>query len=263
VLDGQSDLSAIKMPSGRATMIERMRALMQASVAPRIVSAEESLAEELRHRHGERALLIEARTGADGRTSVLAVHDLDDEALPAEAKRHETRGDAAPAVELIDKPTWLAMRRLAAGGMITMAESQARVLHQSPELAGPGDPTPESRARVGTLRAQAERALGMARALATGGFPDEALPLIAKAITAGAAAQLAALGELALGATLASPAQVHDLVQRGALAPQAETALSTLWSTASRNAGADVDSLIDMGALVMAGLGDHDLAQAA
>jgi hypothetical protein len=100
----------------------------------------------------------------------------------------------------------------------------------------------------------------MARALATGGFPDEALPLIAKAITAGAAAQLAALGELALGATLASPAQVRDLVQRGVLAPQAETALSTLWSTASRNAGADVDSLIDMGALVMAGLGDHDLA---
>jgi hypothetical protein len=113
------------------------------------------------------------------------------------------------------------------------------------------------------LRAQAERALGMARALATGGFPDEALPLVSKAITAGAAAQLAALGELALGATLATPMQVRDLVQRGALAPQAETALSALWSAASRSANADVDSLIDAGALVIAGLGGADWAQAA
>ena len=92
VLDGQGDLAALKMPSGRAAMIERMQAMMQAaeaSVAPRIVPAEEAVAEELRRRHGERALLIEARTGGDGRVRVLAVLDLDGEALAAEAKRHE------------------------------------------------------------------------------------------------------------------------------------------------------------------------------
>ena len=91
VLDGQGDLAALKMPSGRAAMIERMQAMMQAEdrVAPRIVSPEEAVAEELRQRHGERALLIEARTGGDGRVRILAVLDLDGEALAAEAKRHE------------------------------------------------------------------------------------------------------------------------------------------------------------------------------
>src|SRR5712691_4137729 len=52
VLDGQGDLAKLKMPSGRAAMIERMQAMMQAAdktAAPRIVlSAEEAIAEELR-----------------------------------------------------------------------------------------------------------------------------------------------------------------------------------------------------------------------
>jgi hypothetical protein len=263
VLDGRGDLSALKMPSGRAAMIERMQALMQTTSVPRIVSAEEALAEELRHRHGERALLIEARTASDGRMRVLAVLDVDGETLAAEARRHEARGDAAPTVEVIDKATWLAMRRLAAGGLITMAESQARVFHQSPNFAEPGEASSDARARAGTLRVQAERALGMARALAAGGFVDEALPLVAKAIAAGAAARLAALGELAVGATLATPTQVHDLVERGALIPQAETALSALWSAASGKAGVDADPLIEVGMRVITSLGEADVAKAA
>jgi superfamily II DNA/RNA helicase len=263
VLDGRGDLSALKMPSGRAAMIERMQALMQTTSVPRIVSAEEALAEELRHRHGERALLIEARTASDGRMRVLAVLDVDGETLAAEARRHEARGDAAPTVEVIDKATWLTMRRLAAGGLITMAESQARVFHQSPNFAEPGEASSDARSRAGALRLQAERALGMARALAAGGFVDEALPLVAKAIAAGAAARLAALGELAVGATLATPTQVHDLVERGALIPQAETALSALWSAASGKAGVDADPLIEVGMRVITSLGEADVAKAA
>src|SRR5262249_48590849 len=63
VLDGEGDIAALKMPSGRAAMIERMQAMMQAaeSVAPRIVPADEVIAAELQRRHGEGALLIEAR----------------------------------------------------------------------------------------------------------------------------------------------------------------------------------------------------------
>jgi uncharacterized membrane protein len=85
----------------------------------------------------------------------------------------------------------------------------------------------------------------MARVLATGGFPEEALPLIAKAIGIGAAAKLAALGELAAGQSIATPAQIRDLVDRGVFVPQAEAALSTLWSTAGGRAVADLESLID------------------
>ena len=164
VLDGQGDLGALKMPSGRAAMIERMQAMMQAeaSVAPRILSPEEAFAEELRRRHGERALLIEARTGGDGRVRLLAVLDLDGEALAAEAKRHEARREVGPAVEVIDRPTWLAMRRLAASGMITLAEGQSRVLHQSPDFAAAADPSfdPQARASRTARRGRAVAAHG-------------------------------------------------------------------------------------------------------
>ena len=265
VLDGQGDLAALKMPSGRAAMIERMQALMQAEnrFAPRIVSAEETIAEELRHRHGDQALLIEARMGGDGRIRILAVLDLAGEALAAEAQRHQARRDAGLAVEVVDRPTWLAMQRLVAGGMIMMAEGQSHILHQSPDFAASVNPNSNSCVRTAKLRADAEHSLGMARVLAKGGFPREALPLVAKVIAVGAAAKLAALGELAAGASMATPAQVRDLVDRGSLAPQAETALSALWSAAGRDAVTDIASIIEMGAIVIAGLDESKIAIAA
>jgi superfamily II DNA or RNA helicase len=265
VLDGQGDLGALKMPSGRAAMIERMQAMMrgEASVTPRILSPEEAVAEELRRRHGERALLIEARTDGEGRVRLLAVLDLEGEALAAEAKRHEARREVGPVVEVIDRPTWLAMRRLAASGIITLAESSSRVLHQSPDLvAAAADPSFDPESRATELRGEAERLLRMARVLATGGLPEEALPLIAKAIGIGAAAKLAALGELAAGQSIATPAQIRDLVDRGVFAPQAEAALSMLWSTAGGRAVADLESLID-NAMLAARINDQERAKAA
>jgi superfamily II DNA/RNA helicase len=127
VLDGRGDLAKLKMPSGRAAMIERMQAMMQIP-PPRILSAEETVAEELRLRHGERALLIEAKTGADGRTRMLAVLDVGGEALRAETALAAARLTASPAVEVIDRANWLVLQRLAASGMIAMAEGQSRVL---------------------------------------------------------------------------------------------------------------------------------------
>jgi hypothetical protein len=265
VLDGEGNLATLKMPSGRGAMIERMEAMMAAQerVAPRIVSPEETLADELAHRHGERALLIEARAGADGRMRILAVLDLDGETLATEAKRHQASSGVGPIVEFIDRPTWLAMRRLTAGGMITMAQGESRVLHQSPDFVAAGDPGNDPHALAAGLRADAQRSLRMARVLASGGFPEEALPLVAKAIGVGAASKLAALGELTAGATMATPAQVRHLVDRSALIPQAETALSALWSSAGTGALDKLPSLIEMGALVIAGLDDGQIATAA
>jgi SNF2 family DNA or RNA helicase len=135
VLDGQGDLAKLKMPSGRAAMIERMQAMMQMP-APRILSAEESIAEELRSRHSARALFIEAKTGADGRVRVLAVLDLSGEALAAETRLCAARPAALPALEVIDRASWLVLQRLAASGMIAMVEGQSRVLYQSAEFVG-------------------------------------------------------------------------------------------------------------------------------
>jgi len=264
VLDGVGDLAKLKMPSGRAAMIERMQAMMQPVAPPRVVSAEEVVAEDIVRRHGEQVLLIEARTGGDGRVRILAVLDLDGAALAEEAKRHEGRSADAPAVEAIDRASYLALRRLAASGMIAMTEGQPRVLHQSPDFAAATEPGIDPRQRSAELRAEAEKSLRMARVLAGGGFPDEALPLVAKAIGIAAASKLAALGELASGtATMATPAQVRDLVDRGALPAQAETALAALWSTAGARPDPEVASLIEMGALVVAGLDEDKAARAA
>jgi hypothetical protein len=265
VLDGLGDLGALKMPSGRAAMIERMQAMMQAeaSVTPRILLPEEAIAEELRHRHGERVLLIEARTGGDGRVRLLAVVDLESKALAAEAKRYGEHRSVGPAIEVIDRSTWFAVRRLAASGMITQADGQSRVLHQSSELAIAADPSVDPQARATELRDEAERSLRMARVLAAGGLPEEAPPLIAKAIGVGAAARLAALGELAAGASIATPTQIRDLVNRGELAQQVEATLSTLWSGAAGHNVADVASLIEMGALAIAGLDEGNVKRAA
>ena len=118
-------------------------------------------------------------------------------------------------------------------------------------------------ARATELRAEAERSLRMAQVLAGGGFPEEAPPLIAKAIGIGAAARLAALGEIAAGVSVATPAQICDLVDRGILAAQAEAALSDLSSVASGRTVANVESLIGMGALTIAGLDESNAKRAA
>jgi superfamily II DNA or RNA helicase len=248
LLDGQGDIGKLKMPNGRAAMIERMQAMMQAA-APRIVAADEALAAELARRHGERALLIEARQRGDGRLGVLAVLDLDGEALAAEAER--LAGSAGLAVDVIDRATWLAMRRLQASGILQLVEGAGRALHRAPGFAEPDQPAGGS-ARAAELRVAAERSLRMARVLASGGFPEEVPPLIAKAIGQGAAARLSALGELADGIAMATPAQIRALVERNALPPQAIDALADLSPAGGTPSGAEVDDLLDAAARVLA-----------
>jgi hypothetical protein len=230
VLDGRGDLAKLTMPSGKAALIERMQAMMQAAekTAPRIVSPEEAIAEDLLRRHGERVLLIEARTASDGVPRLLVVLDLDGEALAAETRRLQARAEASgPAIEVIDRATWLTMRRLAAGGLVKLADGPMRVLHRAAEFAvdAAGDPA----ARGVELRRQAERSLRMARVLAAGGFAEEALPLLARVLGIAAAARLATLGELPAEVTMATPDQVRDLVDRGALPEEAAVAAGTLW----------------------------------
>jgi hypothetical protein len=220
VLDGAGDLTALKMPSGRGAMIERMQALMAASsqLAPRVVQPDEAFALDLVRRHGERVLLVEARRDAAGRASLLAVVDLDPDTLATEAARIDR--NTGFAVEFVDYATWRTMRRLAAAGLLQFTH-EPRVLHRSPALppeAGESAP-PEDRA--GEAMRQAERALRMAQVLMTGGFPEEAPGLAVRAVQMVGGALLAMRGELRAGATAADDADIRSLVDRAVLPAEA------------------------------------------
>ncbi len=197
---------------------------------------------------------------------MLAVIDLDREELAAEWKRlSDRRESGAPEFELIDRATWLTMRRLAAAGMIKLSEGTSRVLHRAPELAeavqGPGDPP----SRVAELRAQAERSLRMARVLAAGGFSEEAPPLIARAIGHAAAAKLALLGELSPDVSMATPGQIRALVTRKALPSQTLATLAALGPGSGVPSSNELDGLAEDAAQIIAACteGEYSLSQAA
>jgi SNF2 family DNA or RNA helicase len=135
LLDGGVDFATLRMPSGRAAMIERMQAMLDARPSvPRIVSAEESVADDLRRRYDGRLLRVEAHSGRDGRLRLLAVLDADKASLAAEAARQQSvAGADRPSVELIDRETWDLMSRLADAGVLRFAEEAGRVLHRAPQ----------------------------------------------------------------------------------------------------------------------------------
>jgi superfamily II DNA or RNA helicase len=261
LLDGSGDLGALRMPSGRGALVERLQAVMTAgeAAAPRIVSAEEAVVEDLRRRHGERTLLIEAREGTDGRSGLLAVLDLAPDALAAEAKRLSERANGAAAlpVEVIDRATWQTMQRLAGAGLLQLAEPGARPLYRSPELA-PADGAGPSAARAAELLEQAGRSLRMATVLAGGGFPEESRLLLAKALGYGAAARLAQLGELAPGASMATPEQMRALVERDALPEDTIEVLMALWPKAGGGRAEDAGRVAQAAAAILAAIGDSD-----
>ena len=253
VLDGQGDLAALKMPSGRAAMIERMTALMGAGVkpvgaataAPQSMPPEELVTEDLKRRHGERALLIEARQGMGGQVNVLAVLEADRSALAEEATRLASLGDGAtPSIEVIDHVTWNLLQRLQASGVIQFVDASPRKLHQSALLAE--DPAARlAAARAAELRSQAERHLRKAQVLAASGFPEEVAALITQSIGHAAAARLAQLGELAADQASATSAQVCDLVARSELPAEAAGIVNSLSATT-------VPSVEDAGRLLTA-----------
>jgi SNF2-related domain/Helicase conserved C-terminal domain len=268
ILDGEGDIAKLKIPSGRAAMIERMQAMMQAAdtVAPTIIAADEAVAEDLLRRHGERTLFVESRQGSDGRLRLLAVIDLDREALVAESKRlGERRESGAPEIELLDRTSWLAMKRLEASGMIKFGEGAGRVLHRSPELTETVETPGDRPSRVAELCRLAERSLQMAKVLAAGGFPEETPALVGRAIAHGAAAKLALLGELSSEASMATPGQIRALVARKALPPQILATLAALGPGAGVSSSDELRDFIEDTAQVISACreAEYSLSQAA
>jgi hypothetical protein len=243
VLDGRGDLAALRMPSGPTAFIERMQAVMAAgeTARPRLLSPGEALAEALKQRHGERALLVEERQGADGRPQLLAVLDLDSAALAAEQARLAEPGQ--PAIELLDRSAWLALRRLAAGGLLQLAGREPRLLHRAPGFAESELAAPATPARQSVLLAEAGRSWRMATVLAGGGFPEEAPPLLAKALAQAAAARLAESGEPAAAGGAASESEIRRLVDGDRLPGEALALLERLRPGGSPPSDAEIEHI--------------------
>jgi hypothetical protein len=243
VIDGAGDPATLKMPSGRAAFVERMQAIMAAPArpAPRVRPPEEMVVADLVERHGDKLLLADARTGADGQPKLLVVLDLEPQALAAETAR--LSAVESVAVDVLDRTVWLAMQRFAASGLLHFT-SQSRLLHRAAGLPGQqaDAPAPDQRARE--LLAEAQRSLRMARVLAAGGFPEDAPLLLAKVVQKAAAARMAERSELPAGASHASDTDIRRLVERGEFSVDALAILDASHPSAGTPASDGLNALM-------------------
>lgn len=203
LLDGTGELDALPIPSGRAAFIERVEAVMGTSAGsgPAVATAaarveppapadpHEQLTSEFVAGLGDDLLLLEAHAAEGGRRTLLAVVDRPSEAarrraqLESVVRGHAGEGEEPPGLELLDRTTYEAIERLAAAGLVQLAATDRRVLYRSPQLTYRRAVEEQQR----LLRARrsfdrAERKQRMARVLAEGGFPLEALPALTEAL---------------------------------------------------------------------------------
>jgi SNF2-related domain/Helicase conserved C-terminal domain len=186
VLDGRGDVSALKMPSGRAAMVERMTALLSPP-PPTAAEAPEparDLATAIVDLFGEAVLGIE-RHRHDGGEAIIVV--MDDNAARFDNERTQAVEAAKQAgissIEFVGGAAWEAIARLAAAGVVRLADGRD-VLHRSPAMdADAGNPAVPIRKKQAALDwlTQAERKLRMATLLADSGFAIEALPPLGEA----------------------------------------------------------------------------------
>jgi hypothetical protein len=256
VIDGAGDLASLKMPSGRAAFVERMQAMMAVSPRPlvRVLPPEEILVADLLERHGDKVLLAEARHGIDGRLKLLIVFDLDAPALAAETTRLSSVDTVA--VDVVDRTTWLTMQRFAASGLLQFTH-QARLLHRSAALAEQGVDAPAPDQRSGQLIAEAERALRMAKVLASGGFPEEMPGLLARVLQKAGAARMAERHELPAGASTATDMDIRRLVERGDLPADALAILDATQPSADMPADDMIDGLVSTAERILRAVGHH------
>lgn len=253
LLDGQGEVGALKMPSGRGALIERMRAMLDGveTLVPRIVRPEEALAARLRERHGEQVLRIEVRTTQEGAIRMLAVLDLDPPALVAEEGLLRDQG---VPVEIVDRASWLALRRLAAAGMVGLTGGQARVLYATAEFADAAPRVDTPRTQASAWREEAERSIRMANVLAAGGFPEEAPAQLAKAVRCLVAAHRRGAGDGAVGPAATDPEEIRALAGAGALSAEIMPILAVVRPGAAPPTAAEATNLTSATSRLIAGL---------
>jgi hypothetical protein len=193
VVDGIGELTDMAMPSGRAAFVERVESLMGRPRPATEVAGEPDVAvdpltrlkEDAVARLSERLDLLQAHGDPTGEQTIIAVLDRVDDAagevLQQALGEHCREGTVK--LEVLDRNTYEAIRRLLDKGVLSLGAGAPRTLHQSSRH---GEQRGEDRARrLAEARqrfAEAERKQRMASVLSDGGFPVEALTPLREAV---------------------------------------------------------------------------------
>jgi hypothetical protein len=203
VLDGRGDLSAIKMPSGRAAFLERLQTLIVSPASrpapsvppPPTVDVYAALQRELPATL-PRLLLLEA--SGDGAKTIVAVVDRAVEAdRPIiEAAAAQCFADAErPSVEVLDQKTYDAIQRLLAAGVLKPGSAPEIFYRRAALDDGGAARRVERMAKASAMLEEAERNMRMSRVLLDGGFAVESLPAADGAVRRGLRALRYAIDE--------------------------------------------------------------------
>ena len=160
------------------------------------------------------------------------------------------------AVDVVDRATWLAMQRFAASGLLQFTHG-ARLLHRSATLIEQRAEAPALDRSSGHLIEEAQRALRMAKVLASGGFAEEAPALLAKVLQKAGAARMAQRRELPVGASTASDTDIRRLVERGEFPADALAILDASQPSAGLPTDDIVNALVSTAEQLVVAIGHH------
>lgn len=190
VLDGQGDLTQIKLKSGRQAFLKRLEQVMANIPAGPSLTAPPSdpalrFAQRAREACEGQLAQCDETWIADSETPVLLTVLRGD----AEARRRdlerifretEWRGET-PELQVLDAGAWEAIQNLARAGLITVHTRAARPLLPSEGEPSPPPLTPEQLVRIKELRGLAAKKRRAAKTLRAEDLPEEAALLEAAA----------------------------------------------------------------------------------
>ena len=196
VLDGEGELKAMALPSGRRAFVDRMAAMM--TPPPAAPEPEPAPERSLRGRtdpaaRRRAAAAREPPTRPDGSEVLLAVLEDEDAAAAEQQRRDAGEG---PRIEVLDRRSYDTIQRLTGIGALQTAPTPSQELHRSPRLAATGaEPDRQRLAKGAEFLGNAERKLRMALLLAEGGFAAEAMPALDACLQLAANARRLMTGE--------------------------------------------------------------------
>jgi len=198
ILDGRADLKAIKMPSGHAALLERLKSLMDMKAeavvsrplsepSPEITeNPYEAFRDGMTARMAGRLLSLESCQN-EGRNTILVVIDgpVDQSKHLADRLLRESFSESKdlPSLEMMDRSTYETIQRLTDAGFLKMDKNSVRQFHSSPAFDDRALIERErSQKKAQKIFSQAERKMQMSRVLAEGGFSLEALTPLSQAV---------------------------------------------------------------------------------